>query len=307
MRKAFPYDYSRVEFEVLRHVPHWRSMRFDAVVAIARGGLVPAVMAAGALSLPLFALSYVRPTRAVGWFTMLAPGAGARVLLVEDVAGRGVTLVDCRDFLLKAGYNVVVFTLAYDSESRIRPDFGLEMPQGAGAWFPWEREAVTAAFAATDNRPDRPESEYASWAVDLDGVLAPDLPPKLYEPGTLDIALALRDDLAPCAVMPPVNLAQMAVITGRPEQDRERTQAWLAQHGFQGPLRMRDPRRYDATDTAEHKARCLLEFGHTHFIESDPGQAIEIARQVPVGRIFWWDGAQAISLSAHIASPLARA
>lgn len=307
MRTAFPYDYPRVEAEVLRHVPQWRSMHFDAVVAIARGGLAPAIMAAGALSLPLFALSYARPARAVDWFTALAPTAGARVLLVEDVAGRGTTLVDCRDFLLKAGYEVAIFALACDSESRIRPDFGQEMPKGAGAWFPWEREAVTPAFAATGNRPDRPESEYASWAVDLDGVLAPDLPPRLYEPATLDIALALRDDLAPCAVMPPVNLTQMAVITGRPEQDRARTQGWLTRHGFQGPLLMRDPRRYDAAGTAEHKADCLLEHGHTHFIESDPGQAIEIARRVPVGRIFWWDGRQAISLSAHIAEPLVRA
>ncbi len=66
-------------------------------------------------------------------------------------------------------------------------------------------------------------------------------------------------------------------------------------------------RRYDAAGTAEHKAACLLEHGHTHFIESDPGQAIEIARRVPVGRIFWLDGRQAISLSAHVAAPLARA
>ncbi|TAL84010.1 MAG: phosphoribosyltransferase [Candidimonas sp.] len=282
-------------------------MHFDAVVAIARGGLAPAIMAASALSLPLFALSYARPTRAIDWFTLRVPAAGARVLLVEDVAGRGTTLVDCRDFLLKAGYSVVVFTLAYDSESRIRPDFGLEMPNGAAAWFPWERETITAAFAATGNRPDRSESDYASWAVDLDGVLVPDLPSRLYDAATLDIALALRDALAPCTVLPPISLAQVAVITGRPEQDRARTQGWLTRHGYRGVLRMRDPRRHDAAGAAAHKADCLLEYGHTHFIESDPGQAIEIARRVPVGRIFWWDGGQAIALSAHVAAPLARA
>src|SRR3546814_12412414 len=44
-RSAFPYDYSRIESLVSSYVPQWRAMGFDAVVAIARGGLVPALMA----------------------------------------------------------------------------------------------------------------------------------------------------------------------------------------------------------------------------------------------------------------------
>jgi adenine/guanine phosphoribosyltransferase-like PRPP-binding protein len=306
MRTAFPYDYNRVESEVLAHVPDWRAMNFDAVVAIARGGLVPATMAASSLSLPLYALGYQRRSRSVHWFTAGSPKAGARLLLVEDVAGRGTTLLDCRDFLVQAGYSLIVFTLAYDDESRIQPDFGLRIPQGYGARFPWERESMTAAFAATRNAPDRPEHDYASWATDLDGVLVPDLPSRLYD-DTLDVALALRDTLAPCISRPPIDLSQLTVITGRPEQDRARTAEWLGRHGFNGPLLMRDPSRYSAQDTARHKADCLLRHCHTHFIESDAAQAIEIARRVPVGRIFWWDGLQAVAIHAQTAKPLALA
>lgn len=306
MRIAFPYDYSRVEAEVLSHVPAWRGMGFGAVVAIARGGLIPACMAASALSLPLHALRYGRADRAVSWLTADRPGQGARVLLVEDIAGRGTTLLDCRDYLLAQGYELQVFALAHDEESRVRPDFGLRVPQGYGAHFPWEREAVTAAFAATGNMPSRPEYEYSSWAVDLDGVLAPDLPPRLYDQD-LDMALALRDLLEPCPMLPSMDLARATVITGRPEQDRQRTRAWLDRHGFGGALLMRDPVRYAASDTARFKADCLLQHGHTHFIESDAAQAMQIARHAPVGRIFWWDGSQVLAVQAHVVDPLERA
>src|SRR3546814_2379433 len=74
-RSAFPYDYSRIESLVSSYVPQWRAMGFDAVVAIARGGLVPALMASTELSVPLHALSYSRTDRCVSWFTTSKPPA----------------------------------------------------------------------------------------------------------------------------------------------------------------------------------------------------------------------------------------
>lgn len=306
MRIAFPYDYARVEAEVMGHVPAWRGMGFAAVVAIARGGLMPGGMAASALSLPLYALSYGRAARKVGWFTAERPEPGARLLLVEDVAGRGTTLLDCRDYLLAQGHELRIFALAHDEQSRIVPDFGLRVPTGYGAHFPWERESVTQSFAATGNMPARPEYEYSSWAVDLDGILVPDLPARLYEQD-LDLALSLRDLLDPCPVLPLMDLAHATVITGRPEQDRPRTRAWLDRHGFGGPLLMRDPARHAEADTARFKAQSILGHCHTHFIESDAAQAAQIARLAPVTRVFWWDGRRALALQARLADPLARA
>jgi len=302
-RAAFPYDYARVEQVVAGHVPQWRGMRFDAVVAIARGGLPAALIASTALDLPLHALSYERRTRGVSWFTAQVPPAGARVLLVEDIAGRGTTLSDSIEFLAAAGYAFKVFTLAYDAESRVRPDFGVEIPPGLRAWFPWERESVTPAYDATRNLPGQPADAYASWAIDLDGILLPDLSPGLYETD-LAATLARRDLLLPCEVLPARDLSRLTIITGRPEQDRARTQDWLHRHGFHGKLVMRDETRHSAGQTAEHKAQAILAGCHTHFIESDMAQALEIARRVQVARVYWWNGQTALSVYASHAAEL---
>jgi hypoxanthine phosphoribosyltransferase len=300
---AFSYDYVRVESVVSDYVPQWRRMGFDAIVAIARGGLVPAVMASTALGLPLLALAYERSSRQVSWFTAQTPPHDAHILLVEDIAGRGTTLQDCHAFLTSRGHKTHVFTLALDAESRLRPDFGPEIPPGWRAWFPWERESIAPAFAATNNRPDRPEYEYASWAIDLDGILLPDLPVDQYE-SDLAGTLAQRDKLPPNTLLPDRDLTTLTIITGRPERDRGRTQDWLDRHGFHGPLVMRDASRYTPAQTAQHKAQAIVARGHTHFIESDAIQALEIARQVTVARIFWWNGTTALSIYANEAPKL---
>jgi|SRR5690625_3183480 len=298
MKKAFPFDYMQVEAVVSRYVANWRQKNFDAVVAVARGGLVPATMAATALDLPLHALFYQRQAREVSWFTQQKPQAGSKVLLVEDIAGRGTTLSDCVAFLDKQGFKFEVFTLAYDDESRLKPNYGVEMPSLSRAWFPWEREAITPAFSQTNNQPSRPEYEYASWAIDLDGILLPDIPDADYL-SNLEQALQRRDQLQPFAVLPQVDVRNFPIITGRPEQDRERTQRWLDQHGFAGQLTMRDPVRYTVEQTAQYKAETVLQQGHTHFIESDAVQALEIASRVQVARVIWWDGSRALAVFAN--------
>jgi len=305
MPKAFPCDYHWAESIVSGYVPQWRALGLDAVVAIARGGLAPGVMACAALGLPLFALAYQRAQRQVSWFSAQTPAPGARILLVEDIAGRGHTLSDSIAFLRGLGHEPVVFTLAYDDESRIVPHYGVRMAPGRRAWFPWERESITDTFGATGNMPDQPEEQYASWAIDLDGILLPDIPEHDYA-RDLEAALLRRDGLAPHDVLPGVDVRRLPIITGRPEQDRARTQAWLSRHGFHGPLTMRDTMRHTAAQTSLYKAEAILAARHTHFIESDARQALEIASHVKVARILWWDGSRALTVYASDAHDMDR-
>ncbi len=302
-RAAFSYDYSRIDTVISGFVPAWRLMDFDAVVAIARGALTPGAMASTSLGIPLHALSYSRPDRQVSWYTVDQPHPDSRILLVEDVAGRGTTLLDSVDYLRSQGHDVTVFALAYDSESRIKPDYGLEIPPGFRAWFPWERESITPSFDATMNCPDRPDYEYASWAIDLDGVLLMDLPEHQYAQA-LHETLARRDVLPPSTSLPQLDLNNITIITGRPEQDRERTQRWLDQHGFHGPLIMRDETRHSAEQSAAHKAEAILARCHTHFIESDPRQALDIASRAQVARVVWWNGCKALMVYANAVEQL---
>jgi hypothetical protein len=287
-RTALAFDYSTVADSIDQWVPEWRQLGFSGVVAVARGGLIAGVMAATALSLPLYALQYRRSSRAVSWFSRATPAPGDRLLLIDDIAGSGSTLIDCRDFLA-ADFAVELCALVSDDLSRIAPRWSVRLPDGRRAWFPWEREAITAAFAQTDNQPSAPEYRYASWAIDLDGVLLPDLPDEHYA-NDLSATLARRDTLAPGNPLPPLDLARVTIITGRPEMDRQRTRAWLDRHGFKGPLVMRDTQRFAVELTAEYKAFELHAGGHTHFLESCPRQAIRIARSAPVAKVYWWVG-----------------
>lgn len=294
---ALPYDYTRIEQIVAGHVASWRQTDFASVVAIARGGLVPGVMASSALDIPLHAVSYDRTQRCVFWFSVSRPKPGEQVLVVEDIAGRGTTLTDSIAFLHDYGVQTKVFTLAYDDQSSVTPDFGVKLAKGYRAWFPWERESITPAFDRTENSPAAREYTYASWAIDLDGVLLPDLPEQLYDQA-LDDTLAQRDMLTPSTTLPELDLATVTIITGRPEQDRIRTQKWLTDHGFMGPLVMRDPAIYDVQESALHKASALLQRRHTHFLESDVEQALEIAARTQIARIFWWNGHHATLVHA---------
>src|SRR5579864_7902296 len=64
---------------LLDRADRWRP---DVVVGIARGGLVPATMAAATLALPLAGIAFDRVSERVDW---MGPSAsGRRVLLVDD-------------------------------------------------------------------------------------------------------------------------------------------------------------------------------------------------------------------------------
>lgn len=296
---AFPYGYATIDATIAKYLAQWREQAFDVVVGIARGGLIPATLIASELDLPLLVLSYQRATRKAKWLTREEPLKGSRLLLVEDIAGRGHTLSDCLGFLKQQYPAVQVFTLAYDSESRLTPDYGQRIPDGMRAWFPWERETITDAFGVTGNLPTQAQHTYASWAIDLDGILLPDVPEHSYAEN-LEAALALRDTLTPAQLLPPLpELRKLPIITGRPEGDRARTQQWLNQHGFSGQLFMRAPERHTAAQTALHKAETLLRQRYTHYLESDAAQALTIAHATEIAAVFWWNGYQAMRVHAN--------
>jgi hypothetical protein len=174
----------------------------------------------------------------------------------------------------------------------------MKMPENCRAWFPWERESITEAFGQTNNAPVQPEYTYASWAIDLDGVLLADLPDQHYE-RQLEKTLLARDVLPMASVVPEVDFSTVTIITGRPEQDRARTQDWLHRNGVYGPLVMRNESVYKAPQSAAHKADAIIARGHTHFIESDSRQALYIANSVKVAKVIWWNDGKAMEVFAN--------
>jgi hypoxanthine phosphoribosyltransferase len=268
----------------------WRP---EAVVGIARGGLVPASMAAGLLALPLAMIGFERGTGAVSWIGV-APGAG-RVLLVDDGCSTGGSMRAVRAALLAEGRECLTLAVVHDPEvTEYVPDLSHAM---RALWrFPWERGEATPsgrALRASGAGPDR-VTEAPFHGLDLDGVFLPDVPSAVYD-ADLAAAVAQRHDTAPHAVLPRFDPARAVVITGRPEMDRALTEEWLARHGH-GALRVEcrpDSMRHEPGLIARYKAEAATRLGCTHFVESDPAQTILIAAHAPHLVVSWWSAAEA--------------
>jgi len=280
------YDQAeRMVTALLGEVAGWRP---DAVAAIVRGGLVPGTMASCMLALPLFMIGWDRATGVSGW---IGPAPDQRrILLVDDCCATGATVAAVRETVLAAGHDCATLTIVHDPETtRYIPDFSHPMRELFR--FPWERGEATPTARATraTGAPATRETEQPYFGLDLDGVFLPDIPRAHYD-ADLAEALRRRQTLTPFPVLPPFARDRAVVITGRPEMDRAQTAAWLALHGY-GDLdlecRPADVDN-DIASVSRYKARTALRRGCTHFVESEPEQAIRIAAEAPHLVVSWW-------------------
>jgi hypoxanthine phosphoribosyltransferase len=274
----------------------------DAVVGIARGGLVPATMAAGIMALPLSMVGFERSAGTTQWIG--APPAAGRILLVDDGCSTGRTMAAVREALLAEGRECLTLAVVHDPEvTSYIPDLSHAM---RALWrFPWERGEATPAgraLRATGAGPDR-ATELPFHGLDLDGVFLPDVPDALYLASIAD-AVERRHALEPFASLPFFAPDRAVVITGRPETDRERTQAWLARWGHGAlPLVCRPANVEHTPDlVARHKAEAATRWGCTHFVESDAEQALRIAAHAPHLVVSWWSAADARAWLIGVAS-----
>jgi hypoxanthine phosphoribosyltransferase len=286
MPRFISYDQAeRMVAALLDHVSAWRP---DAVVGIVRGGLVPAAMVSCTLALPLFIIGWNRRTGDSFWCGP-APDA-RRILLVDDCCATGETMRAMRAVVLGRAADCATLTIVYDPETtNYVPDFS--HPVRELFRFPWERGEATPtarALRATGAPADR-ESEAPFVGLDLDGVFLRDLPRSEYEED-LAAALRKRQAVAPYAALPLFSCDRAVVITGRPEMDRAQTKAWLAHWGYADlNLECRPPEvPDDIASVARYKAATATRWGCTHFVESEPEQAIRIAALAPHLMVSWW-------------------
>jgi adenine/guanine phosphoribosyltransferase-like PRPP-binding protein len=285
-------SYDQAERMLAALLPRAGAWRPEAVAGIARGGIVPATMAATMLGLPLALLRFDRASGAAPWIG--PPPSARRLLLVDDGCSTGQTMAGVHTALTGAGHACLTMTVVHDPEvTRFVPD--LSHPMSALWRFPWERGEATPAARGPRGAEGRREvaAEAPFVGLDLDGVFLPDIPPADYD-ADLQAALARRDALAPLPVLPPFEAARAVVITGRPEIDRARTRAWLDRWGH-GALALEccpHPPGAAPALVAGHKAQAATRLGCTHFVESDAGQAILIAAAAPHLVVSWWSAGE---------------
>jgi hypoxanthine phosphoribosyltransferase len=265
----------------------------EAVVGIARGGLVPATMAAGILALPLAMIGFERAAGSATWIG--PPPSAERILLVDDGCSTGRTMASVREVLVREGRDCLTLAVVHDPEvTAYVPD--LSHPVRRLWRFPWERGEATPAgraLRATGAGPDR-LTELPFYGLDLDGIFLPDVPDAVYL-ADIDDAVARRHALEPFASLPYFAPERAVVITGRPDSDRERTCAWLARWGHGTlPLECRPSDvPHEPDRLARYKAEAATRWGCTHFVESDAEQALRIAAHAPHLVVSWWSARDA--------------
>ncbi|MDE2395743.1 MAG: hypothetical protein KGM91_09915 [Burkholderiales bacterium] len=275
-----------IETHVLLHRAQILRRRYRRIAAISRGGLYAGALLSHTTGIELASIQVDRGSATVAGCDEAAPQAGAALLLVDDIAGKGYTLVIAQRHFERLGWQVDVFVTASDELSRIEPTYGIRLSGGVRPVFPWERWIMGQEF--DDQRSAKDEDRWLT-GFDLDGVFLDDVPGPLYEEN-LALALAMREGFAPYAQRPPqwMNDGSEVIISGRMDTETPQTRAWLAAHGLAyRSLHLRE--RLDLPPPV-HKAGWIARLGVTEFVESELWQAEEIARLAPFCVVWHYDG-----------------
>ncbi len=261
--------YDQVERLIAAQLEKAAAWQPDVVVGIARGGIVPAAMAAGILALPLFMIGHDPATGAVTWIG--PPATGRRILLVDDCCSSGNTLHRTRTSLTEAGHDCLTLVVVHDPDTvRHMPD--LSHPMRALFRLPWERGEATPTGRAAKRSGTRNAlaAEAPFFALGVD------------EPLLAEIAAGHDQPRLPSE--------RAVLISGVAEPERPRMTAALATTEYRNfPLECR-PETISAEPAAiaQFKAETATRWGCTHFFECDAGQAIRIAAHAPHLIVMWW-------------------
>lgn len=132
-----------------------RDFRPEAIVGLSRGGLVPTRILSDILGVDTVGILGVKFYKAMGKATdfpkitqeLTMEMAGKRVLVVDDIADTGRSLVVAKDYLQRKGAGEIrIATLHYKPNSMFKPDYYVATTT---AWiaYPWEIHEIERELA----------------------------------------------------------------------------------------------------------------------------------------------------------------
>lgn len=159
-QRIYALSWLRFDELIMELASDMRLGGFDAIVGIAKGGLIPAVRLAHLLDLPYAGTIAIKhnfnnepfPTRSGAILSSVELQAiqQARILLVDDIVGSGQTLTLAVETLRAKGFNnLKSMSLAVNVQSTVRPEFfAIEVDD----WlvFPWEMQPPGIGIAASE-------------------------------------------------------------------------------------------------------------------------------------------------------------
>ena len=261
--------YDQIERMIAALLDEAAAWQPDAVVGIARGGLVPAAMAAGILALPLSMVGHDAATGTVTWIG--PPASGRRILLVDDCCSSGTTLQQTRTSLTASGRECLTLVVVHDPDTvRHVPD--LSHPMRALFRLPWERGEATPTGRAA--KVSRIRNDLAAEAPFI----------------ALGFDQTLLADIAAGRILRHLPRERAMLIGSIAEAERTRIIGLLATTPYRNlPLECRpDTTAAEPSAIAHYKAETATRWGCTHFIECDPGLAIRIAAIAAHLIVSWW-------------------
>jgi len=121
------------------------AQNFDCLVAISRGGLIPATV-----------LSYlldIKKIHVISYSYYLKPGVRGKlkrifapeqkiknchILLVDEIADTGHTLLAASQFLKNKGNKITTVALHWKTKSKIKPDYFAHKAENLWIVYPWD-------------------------------------------------------------------------------------------------------------------------------------------------------------------------
>jgi uncharacterized protein len=132
-----------------------KAFRPDMIVGLSRGGLVPARVLADIMAvhdIGILGVSFYKGMGMTADFPRITQELtedlkGKRILIVDDVADTGRSLLVAKDYLERKGASEIrVATLHFKPTSEFKPDFFVETTT---AWiaYPWEKNEIDRELA----------------------------------------------------------------------------------------------------------------------------------------------------------------
>lgn len=143
--KKISYSWEELTEDCLFLAKKLKSKKFDCLVAVSRGGLIPATI--------LSYLLNIKRIYVIGYNYYLKPGVRGklrqistpenkiknhRVLLVDEKADTGETLLAAIGFLKKRKNKTTSVTLHYEPKSKIKPDYFIHKLKDVWVVYPWD-------------------------------------------------------------------------------------------------------------------------------------------------------------------------
>jgi len=126
-------------------VNHFQNKRFDVVIGLTRGGLIPAVLISHELNVPMMAFNpHILHSNGVPREPInlpISPTVIRKVLIVDDISDTGKTFDKTVKFFINSGFNVVTAAVYINKKTAIfKPDFVLYDSHKKWIVFPYETE-----------------------------------------------------------------------------------------------------------------------------------------------------------------------